>query len=188
MSERNTVLRSIHDLGLAAWFGGSLMGAIGLNGAAEQQGETELTTARIASSGWDKWTPINVVAIGANLIGGTGLLAANSTRVKHQQGVAASTVAKALLTGAGIAATAYAGLLGKKVKLASSSDPHDADKAGKIPIELRQAQKHLTLVQWAVPVLTAGIVAINALHGEQQRPSQQAKGMLKRAAHGTLHT
>ena len=36
MSERNTVLRSMHDIGLAGWFGGSLMGAVGLNGAAAQ--------------------------------------------------------------------------------------------------------------------------------------------------------
>ena len=28
----DTLARSLHDLGLAAWFGGSLMGAIGLNG------------------------------------------------------------------------------------------------------------------------------------------------------------
>ncbi|MDT5205049.1 MAG: hypothetical protein QOD34_1685, partial [Mycobacterium sp.] len=34
MSTRNTVIRSLHDLGAAAWFGGSLMGAVGLNGAA----------------------------------------------------------------------------------------------------------------------------------------------------------
>lgn len=33
-NSRNTVLRSLHDLGLAAWFGGNLMGAIGVNGAA----------------------------------------------------------------------------------------------------------------------------------------------------------
>lgn len=26
MPERNTVLRAIHDIGLAAWFGGSMMG------------------------------------------------------------------------------------------------------------------------------------------------------------------
>jgi len=26
MSERNTLLRSMHDVGAAAWFGGSLMG------------------------------------------------------------------------------------------------------------------------------------------------------------------
>jgi hypothetical protein len=34
MAQDNTVARSLHDLGLAAWFGGSLMGAVGLNGAA----------------------------------------------------------------------------------------------------------------------------------------------------------
>ena len=34
MSTRNTVVRSLHDVGLAAWCGGALMGAIGLNGAA----------------------------------------------------------------------------------------------------------------------------------------------------------
>src|SRR4051794_16130286 len=29
---RNTLARTMHDVGLAAWFGGSLMGAIGVNG------------------------------------------------------------------------------------------------------------------------------------------------------------
>ena len=37
MAQRNTVIRGLHDLGLAAWFGGSLMGAVGLNKAAEQE-------------------------------------------------------------------------------------------------------------------------------------------------------
>ncbi len=32
-STRNTVIRSLHDVGLAAWFGGALMGAVGVNGA-----------------------------------------------------------------------------------------------------------------------------------------------------------
>jgi hypothetical protein len=30
----NTIARTLHDVGLAAWVGGSLMGATGLNGAA----------------------------------------------------------------------------------------------------------------------------------------------------------
>jgi hypothetical protein len=34
MAQDNTLARSLHDVGLAAWFGGSLMGAVGLNGAA----------------------------------------------------------------------------------------------------------------------------------------------------------
>jgi hypothetical protein len=35
MSARNTVVRSLHDLGAAAWFGGSLGGAVGVNGSAD---------------------------------------------------------------------------------------------------------------------------------------------------------
>ena len=34
MAQRNTLAHALHDIGLAAWFGGSLMGAIGVNGAA----------------------------------------------------------------------------------------------------------------------------------------------------------
>ncbi|MFD5042055.1 hypothetical protein ACFWNI_33965 [Streptomyces sp. NPDC058377] len=187
MSERNTVLRSMHDLGLGAWFGGSLMGAVGLNGAAEEEGMTEAATARTASAGWARWAPVNALAIGAHVIGGTGLLAANRARVQNQRGVAGSTVAKAALTGAALAATAYAGVLGRKVDLASSPNPEDTEKARKHPVDVAQAQKHLALVQWAIPALTAGLVVLNALHGEQQRPSQQAKGILLRAAHRNLH-
>ncbi|MYS09705.1 hypothetical protein GTW71_25480, partial [Streptomyces sp. SID6041] len=103
MSERNTVLRSLHDVGLAAWFGGSLMGAVGLNGAAKDQGDTWQAKARIASSGWARWTPVCAVAIGAHFIGTSGLLGANAARVAAQKGVATSTLAKTVLTGAALA-------------------------------------------------------------------------------------
>ncbi|MEU0163839.1 hypothetical protein ABZ154_34985 [Streptomyces sp. NPDC006261] len=180
MSERNTVLRSVHDLGLAAWFGGSLMGAVGLNGAAGNEGPGE--ASRIASVGWAKWTPVNAVAIGAHLIGGTGLLAANAARVQNQQGVAASTLAKTVLTGAALAATAYSRVLGKKIELSASGDPEDLEKAGSHPVDLDKAHSHLTLMQWAIPALTGAVVVLNALHGEQQRPLQQKVGMMQRAA------
>ena len=64
MSERNTVLRSMHDIGLAGWFGGSLMGAVGLNGAAAQA-PNPAERLQIASAGWDRWAPVNLAAIGA---------------------------------------------------------------------------------------------------------------------------
>ncbi|MFD6922446.1 hypothetical protein ACFV99_19805 [Streptomyces sp. NPDC059944] len=179
MSERNTFLRSTHDLGLAAWFGGSLMGAVGLNGAAESEGVTDVGTTRIASAGWAKWAPLGAVAAGANLIGGTGLLAANRKRVVGQRGVAASTVAKTVLTGAALAATAYTRVLGKKVELATSEKEEDQELAGEAPVSYESAQKQLALMQWAIPALTAGLVVLNALHGEQQRPSQQVKGARK---------
>ena len=45
MDGDNTLARSIHDLGLATWFGGSLMGAVGLNGVCV------LMVGNIANSG-----------------------------------------------------------------------------------------------------------------------------------------
>ncbi|MFK4600407.1 hypothetical protein RKD30_007074 [Streptomyces pristinaespiralis] len=181
MSQRNTVVRSLHDLGLAAWFGGSLMGAVGLNGAASAEGGPGQEAARFASAGWAKWVPVNAAAIGAHLVGGSGLLAVNAPRVAGQQGVAVSTLAKTVVTGAALAATAYSRVLGKKIELASSDDPKDIEKASRHPVDTVKAQRQLERMQWAVPALTGGLVILNALHGEQQRADQQAYGMWQRA-------
>ncbi|WP_413755794.1 hypothetical protein [Streptomyces sp. MMBL 11-3] len=181
MSGRHTVIRSLHDVGLAAWFGGTLMGAVGLNGAARDEGGTAVEQARISSSGWAKWTPVNAAAIGIHLFGSGGLLMVNAHRVAGQQGVAASTAVKTLVTGAALAATAYARILGKKVELASSRDPQDLQKASEHPIDLDTARRHLACAQFAVPALTGCLVVLNALHGEQQRPADQVRGMLRRA-------
>ena len=78
MSERNTVVRSLHDVGLAVWLGGSLMGAVGLNGAA-QEASDPAERLRVANTGWARWTPVNLAAIGAHLVGGAGLLYANKS-------------------------------------------------------------------------------------------------------------
>ncbi|MFD3849380.1 hypothetical protein ACFWVB_26240 [Streptomyces microflavus] len=184
MTERNTFVRSAHDLGLAAWLGGSLMGAVGLNSAAEEEGVTDVGTARIASAGWAKWAPLGAVAIGAHLLGGTGLLVANRNRVRGQKGVTASTAAKIVLTGAALAATAYARVLGKKVDLATSEKEEDQEAAEEFPVDTSRAQSQLALMQWAVPALTAGLVVLNAVHGEQQRPSQQVRGALRNTFSG----
>jgi hypothetical protein len=179
MSERNTVVRAMHDLGLAAWFGGSLMGTAGLNAAAEEAA-TQTTTTRMASAGWAKWTPINAAAIGVHLIGATGLTAANWRRIAGQQGVLASTVAKTALTGAALAATAYARFLGKKIELASATDPDAVADVDHHPLSVETAQRQLRLVQWTIPALTGALEVLNSLHGEQQRPSEQARGVLRR--------
>ena len=80
MAQRNTVAHALHDIGLAAWFGGSLMGAIGVNGAAADVDDPR-QRARVANAGWNRWTPFNLVAIGAHLVGGAQLLKANKGRV-----------------------------------------------------------------------------------------------------------
>jgi hypothetical protein len=180
VSERNTFIRALNDVGLAAWFGGSLMGVIGLNGAAEEQGGN-LRTARVASDGWARWTPVNAAAIGLHLVGAIGIGAANRKRMVAQRGVGAASVAKTVVTAAALAATAYTRVLGKKIELASSPGREDAERADDLPIGVEQAQQQLRVAQWAVPLLTGILEVLNALHVEQQRPGEQTRGMLQKA-------
>ncbi len=179
MSERNTLAHFLHDAGLAAWFGGSLMGAIGVNGAASDVDDPR-QRARVANAGWGRWTPVNLVAIGAHLAGGAMLLKENKGRVATQKGVLANTNGKLALTAGALGATAYSRLLGQKVMNAG-----DVPVAGgteslpSTPPEVAKAQKQLKALQWAIPGLTGAVLASSSLHEEQQRPSQVIKGQLQ---------
>lgn len=177
MSSRNTVVRSLHDLGAAAWFGGALMGAVGVNGAAAAARDSK-DRARLAAVGWAKWAPVNAVAIGAHLIGGAGVLYANRHRAKKQSGVTSNTVAKVLLTGAALGATAYSGVLGSKT---AEGDGHPAagatEPSASTPDDVATAQQQLRYLQWALPLLTGAIVILGAQQGEQQRPGQIVGGV-----------
>jgi hypothetical protein len=182
MSERNTVVRSLHDLGLAAWFGGSLAGAVGFNGAAADVPDEKLRL-RVANAAWARWTPVNLVGITAHLIGGAGILYANKDRVAAQQGVGPSTIAKAALTGAALAVTGYSRVLGKKLEKADGEPVEGGtDPSPMTSPDVAKVQRQLKVCQWLVPGLTAGIEVLNALHGEQQRPNQQAPGILAKPA------
>ena len=179
MSERNTVAHFLHDAGLAAWFGGSLMGAVGVNGAAADVDDPR-QRSRVANAGWGRWTPVNALAIGAHLFGGAQLLKENKGRVATQQGVLANTNTKLGFTAAALGATAYARVLGKKMQKAGDVPVAGGTNAlASTPPEVAKAQKQLSALQWAIPALTGGIIASSALQEEQQRPSQVAGGVLK---------
>ena len=179
MSERNTLAHALHDIGLAAWFGGSLMGAIGVNGAAADVDDPR-QRARVANAGWGRWTPINAAAIGFHLLGGAQLMKANKSRVATQQGVLANTNTKLALTVGALGATAYARVLGKKVLQAGDVPvAGGTDALPTTPPEVAKAQKQLSALQWAIPGLTGAMLASSSLHEEQQRPSQAVAGIFK---------
>jgi hypothetical protein len=177
MSSRNTVVRSLHDLGAAAWFGGSLMGAVGVNGAAAAVRDSH-DRAPVAAVGWAKWTPVSAVAIGAHLIGGGAILYANRDRAKHQSGVTANTLTKIMLTAAALGATFYGKILGAKTV---HGDGHSVEGAtqpsSSTPDDIAAAQKQLRYLQWVLPVLTGAIVVLGSQQGEQQRPGQILAGV-----------
>ena len=182
MTQRNTVVRTLHELGLAAWFGGTLAGAVAVNGAAAQAADPR-DRLRIANAGWARWAPVNLAAIGLHLVGATGVGWGNKGRVVAQKGVASSSAAMTGLTVAALAVTAYSRMLGKKLEAAEGQPVEGATEPAPGTAETPSAaQRRLRVCQWVLPVLTGGLVAVNALHGEQQRPSQQLPGLLARPA------
>lgn len=180
MSQRNTIARSLSEVGLAAWFGGSLMGAIGVNGAAaevDQPGQR----ARVANAGWSRWTPVNLAAIGAHLVGSLALTGANKGRLAGQKKVATTAIAKTAVTAGALAATAYARALGQKMMDAGDVPVEGGtDPSAQTPPEVEDAQRKLSKLQWAIPALTGTLLVMDALMGEQQRPSQASQGIVAR--------
>jgi hypothetical protein len=184
MTADNTVSRSLHDLGLATWFGGSLMGAVGLNGAAAQVQEPK-QRLRVANSGWNRWTPVNLAGITAHVAGGLILLGANKGRVASQQGVGQATVVKTALTGAALAATAWSRALGARLDEAGEVPVEGGtEPSGDTPEDVAKAQRQLKVLQWVIPALTGAVLVLNARMGEQQRPAQVSGGLLGRLRPG----
>ena len=114
MDGDDTLTRSMHDLGLATWFGGSLMGAVGLNGASAAV-EKPKDRVRVANAGWARWTPVNLAAIGAYVVGGAALTWSNRDRLRAQQGVGQVSLVKTGVSALALAATAYSRYLGQKI-------------------------------------------------------------------------
>ena len=176
----NTLSRSLHDLGLAAWFGGTLADAVALNPAAAEATSAGDSGA-VANVGWDRWTPVNAAAIGAHLLGSVVLTGGNKGRIAGQKGVASTAIAKTAVTAGALAATAYARALGPKVIDAGDVPVEGGtDPSAETPPEVAGAQRKLNALQWAIPALTGTLLVMDALMGEQQRANQVSSGFVQR--------
>ena len=174
---RNTPSRTMHDVGLAAWFGGTLANVVALNPAAGEAGSAG-ATGRVANAGWDRWTPVNAAAIGTHLVGSVGQLLGNRRRVARQQGVLGMSVLKTALTAAALGVTAYSRVLGRTVSDAGAVPSRSGTKPTKrTKAEVAAAQEQLDRLQWVIPALTGALVVVSSYAGEQQRPSEVARGL-----------
>jgi hypothetical protein len=177
---RNTLSRSLHDVGLAAWFGGTLANAVALNPAAAKAGSSSATGA-VANTGWDRWTPVNAAAIALHVAGSVGQLAGNKGRVAGQSGVGTMVLAKTAVTAAALGATAYSRALGNKVsQLVAVPAQSGTEPAASTPKDVANAQRQLAVLQWVGPALSGSLVVISSFAGEQQRASEVQKGLLGR--------
>lgn len=171
----------MHDLGLAAWFGGSLMGALGVNNAAAQI-DDERQRLPIASAGWARWTPINALAIGVHLVGAAGELVTESPRMLVQSGVGRMSTVKTALTVAALAVTGYSRLIGMKLERAGNPPVEGITEPNhETPSNVANYQRQMKMLQWAIPALTGALIVVTSYAGEQQKPGQVMRGMVDRA-------
>ncbi|MFC5931228.1 hypothetical protein D6T64_05865 [Cryobacterium melibiosiphilum] len=177
MSSRNTVVRSLHDVGLAAWFGGSLMGAVALNRAAAAARDPKERIS-VATTGWKNWAPVQLGAMVAHGIGGAGLILANAPRLAGQPEARTNTIVKLGLTVVAIGSTVYSGLVGMKMG-AHADEPVEGttEPGADTSDELATAQSQQRFLQWVTPAVTMVLVVLAAQQGEQQRP---VAGLLQR--------
>jgi hypothetical protein len=180
MAETNTIARSVRDLALANWFGGSLMGAIGLNGSAGAVSDPR-ERSTVPRAGWQRWTPLEAAGILAVVAGDSVLIASRPQHLAAQHGYARNLTMKLAINGAAVAATLGTWLLGRRL-----------DRAGDVPVEgaseprqdtprqAAAAQRGLRVLQWVVPALTGAHIVMNAVLGEQERPRVVAEGALRR--------
>lgn len=176
----NTLSRSLHDIGLSAWFGGTLANATALNPAAAAA-DSPSGTGAVANVGWDRWTPINAAAIAAHLVGSIGMLGSDAARVQGQKGATRTVMIKTGLTAAALGVTAYSRVLGKRVSQQTAVPAQSGtEPSAATPADVAAAQRQLAMLQWAVPALTGALIVVSAQAGEEQRPSNVLGGLTAR--------
>jgi hypothetical protein len=170
MSQRNTFVRALHDLGGAAWFGGTLMGAVGLNGGATA-GVSSEDVLTVSSAGWARWAPVQWAAIAAHGVGGIGLILGNKSRLAGQSESRTNTAVKSILTFAAVGTTIWSGLAGAAMAKHRSEGADGVTEPGSTSSDaLASAQRQQKILQWATPVLTGIVLILGSQQGEQQRP------------------
>lgn len=163
MTFLSTAVRATHLVTNAAWFGGSLMGAVSLNPAA-RVADTAEERAEISGTGWERWGPVQGAAIGLHLLTGLAIVADNRHRVVAHTPTTAGVAAKTALTAAALASTGAAWFYGSRMGDALGEDGHPRDRAA-----ARDAAAKLAWLQWTTPALTGALLVLDAQLGEQQR-------------------
>jgi len=184
----NLLGRSVADLSAAAWFGGSLMGALGLNGAASKAKDPEDRT-RLTTVGWKRWAPVQDAAVGLYLAASFSELLDNKTRSATQHGVARINTYKTVVMIAGAGMTVYTSIVGRRYGKLVEEDARKGQpaagatepSAGTSP-ELASVQGQLRTLQWVQALFGGWLIVVDAKQGEMQRPGNVVKGLVRKLA------
>lgn len=179
MATTDLAWRSLHDLGLASWFGGSVFGSVALPSAEGAIDGGEGAARDVESETWSRWSPVVTGSMAAHLVGGAGLLLGNRARHRYQKGVARTSAVKTALTVSAVALTIAAAADGyrsqdRRRRLAQGDDPA-------LRSTQDRADRRMRVVGSLIPATTGALVVLGALEGEQQRPREVLTGVVAHA-------
>lgn len=163
MNSRILTARIVHDLSLSSWFGGELMGAVSLNGAAAQLSDPR-QRSRAAGAGWRRFSPVLLGSVAAHLVSGSVLVKEDRNRLKTQQGFARASAIKTALTSAALAGTACQQVLGLRMAKGADQTVIGATQpaADTAPAQT-SAQRQLNALQFVIPALTGSAPSATSL-------------------------
>lgn len=95
----------------------------------------------------EAWTPVNLAAIGAHVVGATGLLVANKGRLATQKGGGSVSIVKTAVLAVSLGATAYSRVLGQRV----IANPDQPAVSGTQPAA--ETSDSVAKAQWQLAVL-----------------------------------
>lgn len=170
---QSTLARSLRNVGLATWFGGTLMGVVALNRQAREITDP-VQRARFLEGAWSRWRVPAALGVGMHLAGSTSLGWSGRHRAPLQKGMPRAMTADTAATAAALAAAAAASRMRRRTVRAAAQDP------GRVERLERRWQRTEALV----PLFAAGSLVAQAKLAEQQRPIQTARGALARLTPG----
>ena len=188
----HVVAQSVHDLGAALWFGGTVMGVAGVNKAGNDLRDP-LDKVRVAESAWRRFAPVEWAGIAAVLGAGTQLTRASKGRLATQHGWARAGSTKAAVAVAGAAASAFAAYSGNKIgqlteQAARSGQQLDVQDAStpsaQTPPDIVRWQRRQRAAQYLVPLTSGANIVLNAYLVQTYRPAATARGLLRRVLPG----
>ena len=187
-TDNHFVAQAVHDLGSALWFGGSVMGAAGVNKSGQQLTQG-IDRIRVASSAWGRFAPAQWAGIGATLLAGVRLTQVGGRRLALQKGFGTVGGLKAGVAVAGAAATGFAAYSGSRigalaeeaeqrgtpVQVKDATLPTDAT-----PPDIARWQQRQRVAQALVPVLAGANIVCNSWLVQSYRVGSTLKGVVRR--------
>lgn len=168
------VVKAIHDIGTAVWWGGTLMGTLAMNPAVEVLDDPE-ERGKMVDEGWARFQPYAAAGLLASII--THICMRRNPPSNPSSCYKTAAVAKDLLIGAAVVSSVASLALGEYTTNYESDGYAPIESATTptedTPDEVAQAQSGLSLASWVQILSGIGILAAGAVLATEREKARR---------------